>query len=145
VSAVAPEFAAELVEFTERYLEAMDDDFNTGGAVGVLFEMRRSINSFLNAGQLEVSATPEQQRALTAALTRFKELANVLGVFRAPPEKQSGQDDALVDGLMQLILDIRLDARKTKNWGVADKIRDALKTLNIVVEDGKEGVRWTRD
>jgi cysteinyl-tRNA synthetase len=71
-------------------------------------------------------------------------LSNVLGVFRHPQAKANGQDDALVDGLMQLILDIRADARKTKNWGVADKIRDALKDLNVVVEDGKEGVRWSR-
>ena len=136
--------AAELTELTERFLEAMDDDFNTGGAVGILFEMRRAINSFINAAKLEETASPEQKQALTEAVTRFKELANVLGVFRVPQEKATGQDDALVDGLMQLILDIRLEARKTKNWAVADKIRDALKELNIVVEDGKEGVRWSR-
>lgn len=137
-------FAAELQQLTDRFLEAMDDDFNTGGAIGTLFEMRRAINSYINAEQLEVSASPEQQQALLAALTRFKELANILGVFRKPLEKPAGQDDALVNGLMQLILDIRADARKTKNWAVADKIRDALKALNIVVEDGKEGVRWSR-
>ena len=76
----------------------------------------------------------------------FPELVgpNVLGVFRQPQSASGGQDDALVDGLMQLILDIRSDARKTKNWGVADKIRDALKSLNIVVEDGKEAARWSR-
>jgi len=144
ITATSPEFAAELQQLTERFLEAMDDDFNTGGAIGVLFEMRRCINSHINAGALEHSATPAQQQVLTAALTRFKELSNVLGVFRQPQAKATGQDDALVDGLMQLILDIRLDARKTKNWSVADKIRDALKTLNVLVEDGKEGVRWSR-
>ena len=45
---------------------------------------------------------------------------------------------------MQLILDIRADSRKNKNWAVADKIRDALKALNIVVEDRPDGVRWSR-
>ncbi|MFO1093851.1 MAG: DALR domain-containing protein [Planctomycetaceae bacterium] len=144
VAAVAPEFAAELKLLSERFLEAMDDDFNTGGAIGVLFEMRRSINSYINAAKLEESAKPEQQGALLAAMTRLKELSNVLGVFRQPQQKSPGQDDELVNGLMQLILDIRADARKTKNWGVADKIRDALKSLNVVVEDGKEGVRWSR-
>jgi len=144
IAATASEFAAELQQLTERFLEAMDDDFNTGGAIGVLFEMRRCINSFINAGGLEQSATEAQKQVLTAALLRLKELSNVLGVFRQPQVKATGQDDALVDGLMQLILDIRADARKTKNFGVADKIRDTLKALKIVVEDGKEGVRWTR-
>jgi cysteinyl-tRNA synthetase len=144
IAATAPEFAAELQQLTERFLEAMDDDFNTGGGIGVLFEMRRCINSFINASGLEQSATDAQKQVLIAALLRLKELSNVLGVFRQPQVKAAGQDDALVDGLMQLILDIRADARKTKNWGVADKIRDTLKALKIVVEDGKEGVRWTR-
>ena len=47
-------------------------------------------------------------------------------------------------GLMALILDIRADARTNKNWPVADKIRNALKALNIVVEDSPTGARWTR-
>jgi cysteinyl-tRNA synthetase len=77
-------------------------------------------------------------------MTLLKELTCVLGVFRRPLEKKAGVDDAFVNGLMDLILDIRADARKNRNWPVADKIRDALKALNVVVEDGKEGVRWTR-
>jgi cysteinyl-tRNA synthetase len=77
-------------------------------------------------------------------MTLFKELSSVLGVFRKPVEKSSGADDALVDGLMQLVIDIRQQARADKNWAVADKIRDALKNLKIELEDGKQGVRWTR-
>ena len=75
----------------------------------------------------------------------LKELSNLLGVFRQPVEKPGGgADDEFVSGLMQLILDIRADARENKNWPVADKIRDALKQLNVTVEDGKDGVRWSR-
>jgi cysteinyl-tRNA synthetase len=137
-------FAAELQQLADRFLEAMDDDFNTGGAIGILFELRRCINGFIHENKLEERTTAEQKTALTTAMTLLKELTGVLGVFRRPVEKRAGADDAFVNGLMQLILDIRADARKTKNWAVADKVRDALKALNVTVEDGKDGVRWSR-
>ena len=123
----------------------MDDDFNTGGAIGVLFELRKAVNGFIHQQKLEEAATDDQQQALTTAVTLLKELSNLLGVFRQPVERAAGgADDEFVGGLMQLILDIRADARENKNWAVADKIRDALNELNVSVEDGKDGVRWTR-
>lgn len=131
-------------ELATRFLEAMDDDFNSGGAIAQLFELRRAINGFINANKLTESANDEQRAALASAMTLFKELANTLGVFRRPIETTSGANDALVEGLMQLVIDIRQQARADKNWAVADKIRDALKNLNIVLEDGKQGVRWSR-
>ncbi len=143
-AALPEEFAAELKQLADRFLEAMDDDFNTGGGIGILFELRRAINSFISAQKLEQTASAEQKSALTTAMLLLKELTNVLGLFRQPQAKRAGADDAFANGLMQLILDIRADARATKNWSVADKIRDALKNLNVVVEDGKEGVRWSR-
>ncbi|OAI56958.1 cysteine--tRNA ligase [Planctomyces sp. SCGC AG-212-M04] len=145
VEAANAEAAKELAALRDRYVEAMDDDFNTGGAVAALFDMRRVLNGLIGpiiaAGG---TATDAQKTAITAGVTLFKELSNTLGVFRTAPAKSAGADDALVDGLMQLILDIRADSRKNKNWAVADKIRDALKTLNVVVEDRPDGVRWSR-
>ncbi len=146
IDGLPADVAAGLKELAERFLEAMDDDFNTGGAIGTLFEMRRAINGLIGANQLnEGSATEEQKNALTAAMTLFKELAGILGLFRKPIEKTSGADDELVQGLMELIISIRQQARAEKNWAVADQIRDALKDLKIVLEDGKEGVRWSRE
>jgi cysteinyl-tRNA synthetase len=145
VEALNSDAAKELSSLRDRFIEAMDDDFNTGGAVAALFDMRRVLNSLL--GQMTAGgAAPKdaQKSGLTAGVMLLKELANTLGVFRIAPPKHAGADDALVDGLMQLILDIRADSRKNKNWAVADKIRDALKTLNIVVEDRPDGVRWSR-
>ena len=63
---------------------------------------------------------------------------------KTAPAKKSGADDGLANGLMDLILDIRADARTNKNWPVADKIRNALKALNSVVEESPTGARWTR-
>ncbi|MCC7420087.1 MAG: cysteine--tRNA ligase [Planctomycetaceae bacterium] len=136
----------ELRALRDRYLEAMDDDFNTGGAVGVLFEMRKALNSYIAKHKLDAAGAKEPAvvDALTTGMTLLKELSNLLGVFRKPLPKKAGADDAIVDGLMALILELRADARKNKNWPVADKIRDTLKALKIVVEDRPDGVRWNR-
>jgi len=134
-----------VAELRDRFWEAMDDDFNTGGAIGILFELRRAINGFISQNKLEEVATSEQKSHLTTLLSLLKELSSIVGVFRVPQQKNSGVDDAFVNGLMDLILAIRKDARATKNWAVADQIRDKLTELKVTVEDGKEGVRWTRN
>ncbi len=147
-SVAAESLPADLVgtvtDLRDRFWEAMDDDFNTGGAIGMLFELRRTINGFITQNKLEEAATAEQKAQLTALLSLFKELANTLGVFRIAQQKSAGADDQFVNGLMDLILEIRKEARATKNWAVADKIRDKLTELKVTVEDGKEGVRWSR-
>jgi len=135
---------ASVTDLRNRFLEAMDDDFNTGGAIGILFELRKAINGFINSEKLEEAASDDQKSQLTTLGTMFKELANLVGVFRNPIEKSSGADDAFVDGLMDLILDIRKQAREDKNWAVADKIRDALNELKVTIEDGKADARWSR-
>ncbi len=136
----------ELGHLRTRFLEAMDDDFNTGGAIGTLFEMRKAINGYISTHKLDAGKPdPQSVAALTTALTALKELANLLGVFVKPLEKISGgADDAFAASLMDLILDIRREARETKNWAVADKIRDSLAELKVVVEDRPDGVKWSR-
>ena len=138
------EFAAALAEQRGKFLDAMDDDFSTGGATACLFEIRRILNGFINEKKLETGGTDADKAALRTGLTLLKELTNILGVLHTAPIKKGGADDGLSDGLMALILDIRADARTNKNWPVADKIRNALKVLNIVVEDSPTGARWTR-
>jgi cysteinyl-tRNA synthetase len=126
----------------------MDDDFNTGGAVGVLFEMRRCINAFIDQRKLDSggSAAPEDIKALKSAMTLFKELSNLLGVFRRPPEKVGGDgaDDEFVGSLMDLIIEIRGTARKSKNFEIADLIRDGLSARNVTLEDRPDGTLWRR-
>ncbi len=140
------EFIQEMNHLHARYLEAMDDDFNTGSAVGNLFEMRKAINGFIARHNLE-STQPAAAavKTLIAAMTMLKELANLLGVFRKPLEKTLAGDDAFAHGLMQLIIDLRAEARKTKNWGMADQIRAGLAALNVTLEDRPEATLWRRD
>lgn len=144
LSNLPSELSVIATDLRDRFHEAMDDDFNTGGAIGMLFELRRTINGFISQHKLEEQASDEQKAQLTTLISLFKELANTLGVFRVPQQKSNGADDGFVNGLMDLILEIRKEARTTKNWAVADKIRDRLTELKVTVEDGKDGVRWTR-
>ncbi len=144
---VAPEesFFSELNTLRQRYLDAMDDDFNTGGAVGVLFDLRTKLNGFINDHKLDTAAGDKSKLpALTAGMTLLKELASILGVFREAKAKAASADDGLLDGLMQLVIQIRADARKNKNFAVADLIRNKLNELKITLEDRTDQTLWRR-
>lgn len=139
-------FYAELSSLRQRFLEAMDDDFNTGGAVGVLFDLRKSLNSFIGEHKLDTAAADKSMLpALTAGMTVLKELSSILGVFRTPRKQAASADDGLVDGLMQLVIQIRADARKNKNFAVADLIRNKLTELKITLEDRTDRTLWRRN
>lgn len=140
------DFLEKIADHRERFLEAMDDDFNTGGAVGVFFELRKTIGSFIAEKKLEAgSPAAEDLAPLTAGMTVLKELAGVLGVFRKPVQKAGGgADDAFAGDLMQLIIDVRAIARKSKQWDIADTIRDRLTELKVTLEDRPEGTNWRR-
>jgi cysteinyl-tRNA synthetase len=137
----------ELRALRDRFLEAMDDDFNTGAAVGALFELRRVINQFVQEQKLESTgkANAQARDALLAAATLLKELSALLGLFRQAPAARGAADDQFASGLMALVLELRADARAAKNWSVSDKIRDRLKALRVVVEDRPEGVTWRKE
>jgi cysteinyl-tRNA synthetase len=140
------DFAQELNHLHARFLEAMDDDFNTGSAVGNLFEMRKALNGYIARHNLETGKPDAGAvQTLVAAMTLLKELANLLGVFRKPLEKSAAGDDGFTNGLIQLIINLRAEARKTKNWGMADQIRDGLAALKVTLEDRPEATLWRRD
>ncbi len=137
-------FAQELQSHRERFLDAMDDDFNTGGAVGVLFELRKTLNGYIAEQKLETGTpSPEALTELTSGMTVLKELSNLLGVFREPVAKAQA-DDGLTGELMELIIQIRADARKNRNFAVADLIRNRLTELKITLEDRPEKTLWRR-
>ncbi|WP_373652781.1 cysteine--tRNA ligase [Schlesneria sp. DSM 10557] len=138
-------FYNELNELRKRYLESMDDDFNTGGAVGVLFDLRKTLNGFISDHKLDSSSGDKSLLVpLTAGMVLLKELSQILGVFRAARQKAVSADDGLLDGLMQLVIQIRADARKNKNFAVADLIRNKLNELKITLEDRTDQTLWRR-
>jgi cysteinyl-tRNA synthetase len=141
-------FAEQLAGLRQRFLDAMDDDFNTGGAVGVLYDLRKALNGFIQDQKLESENKGNRDllAALTGGMSVLKELSGILGVFETPPAKPSANDDGFTASLMDLVLELRKEARATKNWPMSDKIRDRLKSLKVIVEDRPDGgSTWRRE
>ncbi|MBO8126827.1 MAG: cysteine--tRNA ligase [Firmicutes bacterium] len=126
----------------KRFEEAMDDDFNTALAISVLYELVRGINPYLNrALQGEREYRSQEWLALYAEYrSQLSIFGDILGIF--PEDLASRVDSELVSGLVELLLDIRAQARKDKNWSLADSIRDRLGQLGIEVKDGPQGSTW---
>ena len=122
----APEF---LKKYTQDFITAMDDDFNTADAIGVLFSMVREINTMI--------ANSPSKVAVEAAIKAFDELTYVLGLVY---NRTSGDLDAEVEALIEQ----RTAARKARDFATADAIRDKLKEMGITLEDTPQGVKWTK-
>jgi len=122
----------EITQLCHTCYEHMSDDFNTAKTIASLFEMSSKINAFKN-GQLNLnSITPETYALLSSTFRQF--VTEVLGL---QPEKsnEGGKTDALIN----MLIDIRADARKDKNFAISDKIRDELSAIGIVLKDEKTG------
>ena len=95
----------------------MDDDFNTGGAMGDVFELLRRLNKFIDDEKLEKkeSQTPAKLAALRRGTTVLREMGSVLGLFRQPPaEKQPGGNNELVGKLMGLLIELRAESARRR-------------------------------
>ncbi|MFO0900397.1 MAG: cysteine--tRNA ligase [Pirellulales bacterium] len=151
----AGEFAAgghplleRVAELRRKFIEAMDDDFNTGGAIGDLFELVRVLNKFVDDEKVEApgQATAAKLSPLRQGARVLAEISGTLGLFLRPTESKQaeGDEDQLVDKLMALIIELRAAARKNKDFPTADKIRNALGDAGVVLEDRPGGTDWTR-
>ena len=123
----------------QNFFDAMDDDFNTALAIANMFDLAKEVNIYYN--EITAGKATCDQKAINVALDVFKEMADIIGVFE---DDDNSADDALLDNLMNLIIDIRQNARKQKDWATADKIRDELKNIGITLEDSPTGVRWKK-
>ncbi|MEO1528584.1 MAG: cysteine--tRNA ligase [Planctomycetota bacterium] len=130
----------------DKFLEAMDDDFNTGAAISVLFDWTRLVNRFIEESKLGPGADPEspQVASLVSAMTVLKELTNVLGLFVKEPIAAGGDDESteLLDKTIHLLIDLRKEARERKDYQTGDAIRDRLGELGVALLDKKEGTSW---
>ncbi len=124
---IKEQFDSRVVQFET----AMDDDLNTADGLAAIFELVRDINSLVlgkNAGKGNIEY----------AIEIFDKLTDVLGLIYNREEESS---DAEIDALIEK----RNEARKNKDWGTADQIRDKLKEMGIVLEDTPMGVKWYRE
>ena len=118
-------------EFSNLFYAAMDDDFNTAEAIGVLFDLVREVNK----------AEGNKKLALGAQL---RELGAVLGCLQLAPEEflQAGSD---VDAeYIEMMIQKRIDAKKAKDFATADGVRDELLAKGIVLRDGPDGTSWAK-
>jgi cysteinyl-tRNA synthetase len=140
------EFITEVVGLWEKFLEHMDDDFNTGGGIGVLYELLNALNRFADQRQLEGGrAAQDDLRAFQRGALVLKEFSQILGIFAKPPAAKGEGQDQLVSGLMQLLIELRAEARKAKNFALGDQIRNRLTQLGVKLEDLPSGTIWRVD
>ena len=136
--ATAAELVRKAEELRAAFDEAMDDDFNTALAISQLFALSKEINIYYQ----DVTAGKAFDAENFAKVKNvWDAMAGIIGHFE---QQEEAADDGLTEKLMELIISIRQDARKNKNWAIADKIRDELKEIGIVLEDTKNGVRWKK-
>ena len=119
----------ELNSFRQRFIEAMDDDLNTADAVSIIFELAKFMNSNVNE-----KSTKEFAKKV---LDEFNELTGVLNVVNKK------QDDML-DEEVEKLIEARTQAKKNKDFKLADEIRDELLNKGIILEDTRQGVKWRR-
>ena len=122
-----------------NFESAMDEDFNTAGALGAIFKCVGEVNQFLTA--TEGISSDERGSVLSRAYKGLVEVCSVLGIY-AEEEVASDAHAALTEQLMGLILEVREDARQRKDWETADKIRDQLEQLNVELQDSRAGTTW---
>ncbi|RMF32304.1 MAG: cysteine--tRNA ligase [Chloroflexi bacterium] len=129
-------YMTDLDSHRERFLEAMDDDFNTAGALAALFELNKEVNQLLSSGQ------PLSRGTLAAIDQLYRELGGkVLGIIPddlGPTREGRGLEASLI----QLLVDLRNEYRQAKEWDKADMIRDRLLVLGVALEDRPDGTTW---
>lgn len=127
---------AWLASYKAAFIEKMDDDFNAPAAIGVLQEMTRKVNSAL-VENVDLTAG-----TLTAIDQLYRELGGeVLGIVPNSAEA-SGASAEREAGLIRVLIDIRAEARATRDWATSDRIRDRLAELGVTLKDGKDGTTW---
>jgi cysteinyl-tRNA synthetase len=148
---------AEFESLYKEFLQHMDDDFNTGGAVGVLFELVTKLNRLADASKLEENAADQQALiAFGEGSVLLKEVGQVLGLFwEVPPKAEIAGGSELVAGLLKLIVDVRSTMRaeakkiagkddpiKKMLFDQSTAIREQLAKLGITLEDRPGGTEW---
>ena len=124
-------------DYTKRFEQAMDDDFNTPMAIAVLFDMSHELNRLKNSDV--------QQAVILAA--QLKRLAQLLGLLENNAQQflqGSTSEGGLADDEINSLIEQRVTAKQEKNWSECDRIRDVLDAEDILLEDTAEGTRWRR-
>ena len=131
----ADKSTTDIGNLAEKCHAALQDDFNSPVAIAHLFDAVKTINALRDRRE---TLTGEDLENLRATFRLF-----LVDIFGLTAEKdEHGQKDELLEDLMELILELRKKARENKDWETADKLRNSLNRMNIIVKDSKEGSTW---
>ncbi len=135
----ADNFDKRLVKRRQEFIDAMDNDFNSARAIGVLHELARDINTLIN--NFDFKLNQKTKKLVTNAESLFNEILSILGLTLIEGNVEHKQFH-LFDDVVEYILDLRQQARQEKNWKFADKIRDDLDKMGIKIKDTSHGYEW---
>lgn len=121
---------AEIKKEHEKFIEAMDDDFNSANAVAAMFDLAKKANLYLREDHVN-------EEVLTQFIKHFDEMAYILGI-------ELKEKEMILDEEIEKLIKERNVARKNRDFARADEIRDLLKEKNIILEDTPQGTRWKR-
>ena len=125
-----------LRETEERFIQAMDDDFNTAQGIGVIFELIKEINKYTEVEKIS-------EEGLKALQMAYDYIENIMeNVFGVTLKSQENIGNLTAD-LVEFLLEIRRKARAEKNWALSDEIRDRLGEMGIKIKDGKDKTIWS--
>ncbi|MFQ5646670.1 MAG: cysteine--tRNA ligase [bacterium] len=151
------ELSNQIDQCLNKFVKAMDDDFNTASAIGELFHLVRELNTACD----DIPSSQKLHELLSAGAGRIKELGQVLGLFNESHDRETPElldslwelasefasytETREMDSLMKRIIDIRSKARQDKDWAASDRIRQRLKELGIKLEDHPAGTSYMID
>lgn len=138
------ELRKKVAGLREEFMEAMRDDFNTALAISHMFALAKEINIY-HSSIVEAGAKPDGK--LLDEITKvFAEMCSIIGVLEEAEAKPAAENEENCKGpaLVQMIIDLRQEARAAKNYAVADKLRNQLAEIGIILEDTPQGVKWKK-
>ena len=121
-------------EYRQRCYDAMNDDLNSPILIAHLFDITKVINLVNDKKETLTQADIDELKSIFDTF-----VFEILGL----KDEQSGDNTALLDGLISMILEVRQQAKSQKDWATSDRIRDDLQKLGVSIKDGKEGATWS--
>ncbi|BBB29596.1 cysteine--tRNA ligase [Neptunomonas japonica] len=130
--------SAGINDFEQRFIDAMDDDFNTPKAISILFEMVNELNKYKKASNASAAAVAH----------KIAELGGVLGILQQSPDaflKGDDKEGELSAEGIEVLIQQRVTAKANKNYAESDRIRDELASQGVILKDSREGTTWFRE
>ena len=142
----ASEFIRKLLSLKMKWLESMDDDFNTAGAIAAMHEIASATNAYADVQKVETTRDALAIAAIGVGVATLRRLGRLLGLFTAaaPPAAKANGDASLEPRLMDLLIHLRKELRAAKNFSLADDLRKRLTDVGVTLEDRPEGTIWRK-